>query len=289
MRIKTIIEFPNKLPKPILTLVGLLLVLAIGGLDTITSYDVSVSFLYLLPIILIAWYEGGLSATLISIFSAFTWGTSDLMSGPIYSHITVRIWNATMVLGMFLLVAYSISAAKKLFIKVHEHADTDDLTGVANIKSFYEQARIEISRSAKYKRPLTLAYIDIDNLRHVNDTLGHIAGDYILHEVAQIMRSTLRSTDIISRLGGSKFAVLMPETNSENATVIVYKVQEHLLDVVKKNGWPVAFSTGVVTCDGPTYTSDELIAMAEDLMNTARETGKNAVKSKILNLSSTTS
>ena len=153
MRIKTIIEFPKKLPKPILTLFGLLLVLAIGGLDTITSYDVSVSVLYLLPIILIAWYEGGVSATLISIFSAITWATSDLVSGHIYSHITVRIWNAIMVLGMFLFVAYSIAAVKKLFIKEHEHADTDDLTGVANIRFFYEQARIEISRSAKYKRP----------------------------------------------------------------------------------------------------------------------------------------
>jgi diguanylate cyclase (GGDEF)-like protein len=189
-----------------------------------------------------------------------------------------------MVLGIFLLVAYSISAARKLFIKEHEHADTDDLTGVANIKFFYEQARIEISRSAKYKRPLTLAYIDIDNLRHVNYTLGHIAGDYILHEVAQIMRSTLRPTDIISRLGGSKFAVLMPETNNENATVIIYKVQEHLLDAVKKKGWQVMFPTGVVTCDGTTYTIDELITKAEDLMNAARETDKKAVKSKILGL-----
>jgi diguanylate cyclase (GGDEF)-like protein len=289
MRIKTIIEFPGKLPKPSLTLFGLLLVLAIGGLDTITSYDISISVLYLLPIILIAWYEGGVSATLIAIFSAITWATSDLVSGHIYSHITVRIWNAITVLGMFLFVAYSITTVKKLFIKEREHADTDDLTGLANIKFFYEQARIEISRSAKYKLPLTLAYIDIDNLRHVNDTLGHIAGDYLLHEVAQIMRSTLRPTDIISRLGGSKFAVLMPETNNENATVIIHKVQKHLLDVVKKNGWPVAFSTGVVTCDGTTYTLDELIAMAEDLMNAARETGKNMVKSKILDLSSTTS
>jgi hypothetical protein len=64
MRIKTIIEFPEKLPKPILTLFGLLLVLAIGGLDTITRYDISISVLYLLPIILIAWYEGGVYAIL---------------------------------------------------------------------------------------------------------------------------------------------------------------------------------------------------------------------------------
>jgi len=72
MRIKSIIEFPGKLPKPTLTLFGLLMVLAIGGLDTITSYDISISVLYLLPIILIAWYEGGVPASLISIFSAIT-------------------------------------------------------------------------------------------------------------------------------------------------------------------------------------------------------------------------
>jgi len=289
MRIKTIIEFPGKLPKPFLTLFGFLLVLAIGVLDTLSSYDISISVLYLLPIILIAWYEGGFSAALTSIYSAITWATSDLVSGHIYSHMTVRIWNTLMVLGMFLIVAYSITTVKKLFIKEREHADTDDLTGLANIKFFYEQARIEISRSSIYKRPLTLAYIDIDNLRHINDTLGHIAGDYLLHEAAQVIRSTLRPTDIISRLGGAKFAVLMPETNNENAMVIMNKVQEHLLDVVKKNGWLVTFSTGVVTCDGPTYTLDELIAKAEALMNAARETGGNVVKSKILDLSSTTS
>ncbi len=273
MRIKTILEFPGKLPKPFLTFVGFLLVLAIGGLDSITSYDISVSALYLLPIILIAWFEGGLPAAIISIFSAITWALSDLASGHVYSHITVPLWNAAMVLGMFLIVAYSITAIKKLLRKEREHAHTDDLTGVANIRFFYEQARDEISKSAIDKRPLTFAYIDIDNLRNVNDTLGHIAGDYLLHEAAQVMRSTLRPTDIISRLGGSKFAILMPETENENATVIIYKVQEHLLDMVKHNRWPVTFSAGIVTCDNPICTIDELIKKAEDLMNASKKTG----------------
>jgi diguanylate cyclase (GGDEF)-like protein len=191
-----------------------------------------------------------------------------------YAHTTVRVWNTIMMLGMFLFAAYSISTVKKLFIKEHEHADTDELTGVASIKFFYEQARIEISRAANNKLPLTLAYINIDNLRSINETLGHIAGDYLLHEVARVMRSTLRSTDIISRLGGAKFDVLMPETTNENATVIIYKLQEHLLEVVKKNHWPVTFRTGVVTCDATTCTIDELIAKAEGLMTTARKPTK---------------
>jgi diguanylate cyclase (GGDEF)-like protein len=287
MRIKTILEFPGKLPKPFLTFIGFLLVLAIGGLDSITSYDISISVLYLLPIMLIAWFEGGVPAAIISIFSAITWATSDLVSGHIYSHIAFPIWNAIMVLGMFLIVAFSITALKKLLIKEREHGHTDDLTGAANIGFFYEQARAEIGRSTVQKRPLALAHIGIDNLRHVNDAFGHIAGDYLLHEAAQIMRSTLRSTDVVSRLGGAKFAVLMPETKIENAIVIIHNVQEHLLDMVKKNGWPVTFSTGVVACPGPKCTIDELIKMAEDRMNTAKEPGKNRVKYEKLEQSPT--
>ncbi len=289
MRIKRIQEFLETLPKPFLTLFGFLLVLAIGGLDTITSYDLSVTFLYLFPVTLIAWYEGGLPAALISIFSTVTWAVSDLMSGHIYSNSAVPAWNALLVLGIFLIVAYSITAIKTLLIKERRHARIDDLTGVANIRFFYEQARIETSKSAINKQPLTLAYIDIDNLRRVNDTLGHVAGDYLLHEAAHIMRSTLRSTDIISRLGGSKFAILMPGTKNENATAIIYKVQDHLLDMVKNNSWPVTFSTGVVTCEDTTYPIDWLIKMAEDLMNAAKEAGNNMVEYKTLDSSSTAS
>ncbi len=286
MQIKTIIEIPGKLPKPLLTFVGFFLVLIIGSLDSIMGYDISVSALYLFPIILIAWFEGGLPAAIISIFSAITWAMSDLVSGHIYSHIAIPIWNALMALGMFLIVAYSITAIKKLLIKEREHAYTDELTGVETIRAFYEQAHDVIRKSSIDRRSLTLAYIDIDNLWLINDTLGHIAGDYLLREAAQIMRSTFRSTDIITRLGGSKFAILMPETNSASAAVVINKVQEHLLDLAKNKGWPVSFSTGVITCDGLNYNINELIKVAEDCMNSAKETGNNMVKFKILDMSS---
>jgi diguanylate cyclase (GGDEF)-like protein len=287
MRIKTILAFPEKLPKPFLTFIGFLLVLAIGSLDTVTSYDFSVSFLYLFPVILVAWYEGGLTATVISIFSTLIWSMSALVSGHIYSHFAIPVWNALMVLAMFLIVGYSITVIKKLLLKEREHAHTDDLTGAVNIGFFYEQAGVEISRSAIYKRSFTLACINIDNLKHLNDAFGHIAGDYLLHEASQIMRATVRSTDIVSRLGGAQFAILMPETKNENAGIIIHKVQEHLLDMVKKNAWPVTFSTGVVTCDDPAYTISYLIKMAEDLVKAAEETGQNLVKFKILDSAST--
>ena len=144
MRIKTIMEFPGKNSKPFLTLFGFLLVLAIGSIDTLTNYDISVLVLYLLPIILIAWYEGGVAAALISIFSAVMWAVSDLASGHIYSHNAVPIWNFLMVMGLFLLVAYSTATLKKLTAKEREHARIDELSGVSNFAFFHEQARIEI-------------------------------------------------------------------------------------------------------------------------------------------------
>ncbi len=277
-RIKKILESPGKLPKPFLTFIGFLLVLAIGSLDSLTSYDISISLLYMLPIILIAWFEGGVSATIISIFSAITWAISDLVSGHIYSHVAVPIWNAFMVLGMFLIVAYSIVTIKKLLRKESEHGSTDELTGTANIGFFYEKARAEIRRSDVHKRPLSLAYICINNLRYVNDIFGHIAGDYLLHEAAQIMRSTVRSEDVVSRLGGARFAVLMPDTANEIAIFIIQTVQKHLRDMVKKNDWPVTFIAGVATCPDPTCTIDELIELAEDRTNATNETNRHVAQ-----------
>jgi diguanylate cyclase (GGDEF)-like protein len=289
MRIKTILEFPEKLPESILTFFGFLLVLAIGLLDSITNYDLSVSLLYLFPIILIAWYEGAVPVTLISIFSAINWAIADLVSGHIYSNFSIHIWNAIMMLGMFLIVGYSFTLLKKFYIKEREQAHNDDLTNVSNIKFFYEQARVEISRSAIEKRPLTLAYLGIDNFKYVNESLGYMTGDFLLHEVAQTIKATLQSTALISRFGGAEFAILMLGKKNENSVAIIQVVQEHLVKMVKKHGWAVTFSTGVVTRDGPTYAIDELINVAKDLMKAAKETGKNLVKYKILDMQSISS
>ncbi len=287
MQIKTILEFPGKLPKPILTVLGFLLVLAIGNLDFTTGYNnVSVAILYLFPIILITWFEGGVPAVLISIFSAVIWSLADLASGHIYSSIAIPIWNAVMVLGMFSIVAYSFATMKKILIREREHAHINDVTGAENALFFYEQGRMEIVRSARYKRPLTLAYFDIDNFKRLNDAFGHSTGDNLLRAVAKIMKETLRSTDIIARLTADEFAVLMPETKKEEAAVAIHKVQEHLAAMVKQNGWPVTFSIGVATCCVPACTIDKLIRMAQDLMQTAKEDGKNTAKYKILDLPS---
>jgi diguanylate cyclase (GGDEF)-like protein len=288
MRINTILRSLESLCKrarPCQPVLGVLLVLAIGMLDIVTGREIAVSVLYVLPVMLIAWFEGGASAALISILSAITWLLTGEASGHSDSHPAVPLWNALLGLGLFLTVGYSFATAKKLLIKEREHASTDYLTGMVNARYFYEQAQIEITRAARYKRPLTLAFLDIDDFKYANATLGHLVGDDILRAVSETIKKTLRSTDTIARLEGDEFAILMPETKKEHAGAAIYKVREQLLDMARINDWPVTFSIAVVTCLNPTCTLDELITMADDLMYAAKRGGKNTVRFKILDLS----
>jgi diguanylate cyclase (GGDEF)-like protein len=282
MPIKTILEFPEKLPRHFLPFVGFSLVLAIGVLDSFTSYDVSVSLLYLVPIMLMAWYEGGIFVAVMSIFSVINWAIADMVSGHIYSHIAIPLWNAIMMLGMFLIIGYTITMLKKLLVKEREHSHDDDLTNVANIRFFYERASIEIKRLSINKRPLSLMYLAIDNLRFINESLGYVTGDFLLHEVAQTMKAALQSTSLISRFGGAEFAILIPGTQTENVTTVISDVQKRLLEMVNKHNWPVTFSIGVVTDVDAAYNIDELINMSKDLMKASKITGKNTVEYKEL-------
>jgi hypothetical protein len=114
MKRKTILASLKRFLKTYLTFFAFLLVVVIGSLDFITGYDVSISVLYLFPVILIAWFEGGVPATIVSIFSAVTWGIADLVSGHLYFQRDIAIWNALMVLTLFLIVAYPIVLVKKM-------------------------------------------------------------------------------------------------------------------------------------------------------------------------------
>jgi diguanylate cyclase (GGDEF)-like protein len=283
MRIETVLELPGRLPKPILTILAFLLVLTIGSIDLSAGYNnVSIALLYLFPIILITWFEGGIPAAIIAIFSAITWSIADAASGPVYSHMSIPIWNSVMVLGMFSLVAYCFATIKKLLIKERAHSLNDGVTHTASAAVFYEEGQREIKRAARYKRPLTLARLGINDHNRLAGTLGQHTAESLLRAVAETVIKTLRTTDIVGRLEAHEFALLMPETKSKEAEVAIHKVQEHLLDMVKQNGWPVTFSIGVVTCTAPTCTIDTLITIAGDLMRTAQDDAGKRVQYRIV-------
>ena len=136
----------------------------------------------------------------------------------------------------------------------------------------------EIDRLQRYQHPLTLAYIDLDNFKTVNDQLGHVTGDQVLRAVVSSVKKNIRRTDIVARLGGDEFALLLPETNQESARVVLSKVQDGLLEEMRINNWPVTVSIGVLTCRVAPPSTDALVSMADELMYSVKHDGKNGIK-----------
>lgn len=277
---KALQEYLNKIPAKAIFAIAFAMVIFLGIVDYYIGYEISFSLFYLMPIALVAWFNQRSFAIMICVFSSLVWIVADIAAGYNYSHPLIPVWNTAIRLGFYLITAYSLSKIKKLMDAEQQSARMDYLTGIANSRAFYELANIEIDRSERFNRPFTIAYIDVDNFKQVNDTLGHSQGDVLLKSIAKTIQDNTRSIDIPSRLGGDEFAVLFPETNETNARAALSKVQLSLLEIVKKNNWPVTFSIGAVTF----YEScvlDELIKEVDNLMYSVKKSGKNRIEYKI--------
>jgi diguanylate cyclase (GGDEF)-like protein len=157
-------------------------------------------------------------------------------------------------------------------------ARTDYLTRVANSRYFAEIASHEIKRAGRYLHPFTVAYLDIDDFKSVNDRWGHSTGDQLLALVADTIRGNIRATDSIARLGGDEFVFLLPETGYDAASVVIQKVHQSLQAVMGGKGWPVTFSIGVVTFRTPPDSVDGMIRAADAFMYSVKHSGKNRIQ-----------
>ena len=268
------------MPKWKITAFGFALVLLMGVLDYLTGYALSFSIFYLLPVMMVSWFVTRRDAFMFSGISAAVWFAADIISGHPYSHVAIPFWNAAVRLGFFLIVAFTITVIKDMLEKEKILARIDFLTGISNNRHFLEMMAGEMNRTGRFGHPFSIAYIDIDNFKQVNDTLGHTAGDKLLCEVATSIKSNIRLIDTVARLGGDEFAVLMPVTGSQNAVTGMTKILISLRNMVGENKWPVTFSIGVVTCYD-VCDLDTLLKQADDLMYSVKASGKNRIESAV--------
>jgi diguanylate cyclase (GGDEF)-like protein len=165
--------------------------------------------------------------------------------------------------------------------ELKQKAQVDFLTGVSNRGHFMHQAEQELARAIRYDNDLSLFMLDTDLFKQVNDRHGHKAGDLVLIKLAEVCRATLRGVDIIGRVGGEEFAILLPETGGIAAADVAERLRRVLAEarVPLESGPPVQFtvSIGVSTLSAADDNLDVLLSRADKALYEAKESGRNKV------------
>lgn len=202
-------------------------------------------------------------------------------------HVTEVLYNASLyhnlngeVEGVFA-AARDITERKRLEIKLMHQAHTDYLTNLDNRRYFMERAEQELLRAIRYEYPLSLLMMDIDFFKQINDTHGHKAGDMVLKKLAEVSLKILREVDIAGRMGGEEFAILLPQTDLNEATQVAERLREALANtkVPQDEGLPLNFtvSIGITALISKEDNLDVMLCRADKALYQAKGTGRNRV------------
>lgn len=155
-------------------------------------------------------------------------------------------------------------------------ASTDSLTGLCNRRTLGERLAAETERARRYKSPLSLLLMDVDEFKQYNDAFGHPAGDHVLRTVGQMLTAQARLTDLAARYGGEEFAVVLPETDAAGALVVAERIRR----AMEHQMWPlraVTISVGICTLDADMPSADALLAAADSALYRSKAGGRNRV------------
>jgi len=257
---------------------GLLIVVLVGAFDWVTGPEYSFTLVYLVPLFLVSGRANRVGGALVAGASAvaYYWGQTpgELPAPQILAH----MWNTLSVLAIFLVVHELLFAYQQAKREQFEHDWIDPVTGTGNSKLMLAALSQEMSRAKRFGRPFTVAYLDVVHLREVNQKMGHAGGDTLLALVAKTITRSVRHADVVARMGGDEFAVLLPETSGENAHIVVERVTAKLRVIMEEDGWPASIAVGATTFDGMPESGDEAVRQAERAMYAAKAAGGGAIE-----------
>lgn len=175
---------------------------------------------------------------------------------------------------------YMVDMIQKTIDRIGKMAVTDELTGLYNRRHFFEQAEHVLDTALRHKRPLSLALLDVDHFKKVNDTHGHLVGDQVLRKIGALLIEMGRKSDVLARYGGEELILLMPETDREGALRAAEKLRAAVesLEIPLEAGGLLKVTTSVgVALYSPSITVQQFIEAADVALYQAKHSGRNRV------------
>jgi len=265
--------FFEKLSPGALSVLGVGSLVLLGLLDHLLGAGGALLIFSAVPVMVGAMYGGLRPGLLLALAAGGAWLLTDWLADLSATRGHLLLDFAARTAALLLLAALE-SARERALRKEWGRSHTDPLTGADNSRAFREKAWAEIARMGRHGKPMTVAYLDLDNFKASNDRYGHSAGDGLLVAVAAVLRATTRSTDTVARIGGDEFAVLLPESGRPEAEATLIRVRDELDHIVEKGKWPTGFSIGAVTFATPPPSVDALLHEADQVMYAAKTAGK---------------
>lgn len=260
--------------------------LALAGLVTLADWwshaEVAASLAYLVPIAVVAWGRDRLAAGVMAMACAGAWLFVDVLTHGDQAATATEIANFTVLLVAFLLTGQVLARLRGRLERERWLARTDPLTGIHNRRAFWNATKRELERCRRFAEPFSVAYLDVDGFKGVNDRFGHAAGDQLLRRIATLLQQELRQLDMVARLGGDEFALLLPGTNVFGASTVLTRLRELLRSAPWRNQFGIDCSIGCVTVLVAPADVDAVVARADQLMYTMKRTGRGELRHEVL-------
>jgi diguanylate cyclase (GGDEF)-like protein len=239
--------------------------------------DITFTLLYLVPIVIVVWYSSFFAGLFLSIFSIVEWGIVKTHQQGIRYDNVIFLLNLSAKFMIFLFIIILLRKLKTAYEKEKKISRIDMLTGALNRKGIFEIIEAEIQSSKNNNFPITLAYIDIDNFKMINDRLGHHVGDKLLKLITDIVTFHIRGSDYFARIGGDEFIILFPNTGKDASHTLIDKIRHLFSEAAEKEGWRVSLSIGIGVFKGKAIDREKMLMKTDSLMYKVKKGQKNGV------------
>lgn len=261
---------------------GLLAVTGLAYVDWHTGPYLGVAVVYALVVLAVSYYATWVDGAIVAIIAAAAGLLDDLLN-PAFDYGTVAIlWGLFSELGVFLIMVIVVQHVEKFVLELNAQSRIDGLTGLANTRAIVETLNRERGRAERTGEPLTVAFMDLDQMKQVNDAFGHSAGDATLQSFAAAVLGSIRTQDTFGRIGGDEFVLILPGTGPQQAVVVVERLREAIATNGSREAPYVSASIGLVTYLGHPPSTSVILGAADRLMYRAKHAGGDRVLGQVV-------